>query len=225
MSEPHARADQILAAARDAFAENGYDATSMAEIARRVGVVEGAIYRHVPSKVELLTRVIAAFYEPLIESVTSGLTGIDAPADRVRYLINRQVRAMADEPLVCRLIVSEARALDTHRDSTVARLNRRYTGLALDAIREGGERGEFRTDIEPATGRDLIYGSIEHICWPMLNGQADVDVEQAAREVTALVLAALAPTDAPPAPAATSARLEAQIARLEAAADRLAPLD
>ena len=199
MSDPHppaapsARADQILAAARDAFAEQGYDATSMAEIARRVGVVEGAIYRHVPSKVDLLVRVITAFYEPLIASVTEGVAAIDDPADRLRYLIRRQVGALVEEPLVCRLIVSEARALDSHHDSTVAELNRQYTGLALEAVEAGMATGRFRDDVSATTVRDLVYGSIEHICWPMLNRGGHLDPESVIEQVTNLVLDALEP--------------------------------
>ncbi len=127
--------------ARQLFGDDGYDATSVAEIARRVGVVEGAIYRHFPSKRDLLHQVIRSFYEPLIESAAAGVAAIESPRERVRFLIRRQLEAMAHDPLLCRLIISEARSFDDYYESEVAELSRRYTALFVDAYREGVRPG------------------------------------------------------------------------------------
>jgi AcrR family transcriptional regulator len=45
---------RLIEAASQAFAENGYDGTRIAEIAHRAGVSSGAIYAHYASKAELL---------------------------------------------------------------------------------------------------------------------------------------------------------------------------
>src|SRR3712207_8236633 len=46
--------DSLLDVAVAVFNERGYDATSMEELATRLGVTKSAIYHHVTSKVELL---------------------------------------------------------------------------------------------------------------------------------------------------------------------------
>ena len=46
--------DSLLDTAVAVFIERGYEATSMDELAARLGVTKSAIYHHVPSKVELL---------------------------------------------------------------------------------------------------------------------------------------------------------------------------
>jgi AcrR family transcriptional regulator len=46
--------DSLLDVAVAVFNERGYDATSMDELAVRLGITKSAIYHHVPSKVELL---------------------------------------------------------------------------------------------------------------------------------------------------------------------------
>ena len=46
--------DSLLDVAVAVFNERGYDATSMDELATRLGVTKSAIYHHVPSKGELL---------------------------------------------------------------------------------------------------------------------------------------------------------------------------
>jgi AcrR family transcriptional regulator len=69
--EPKLRADarrnreKVLRAARDAFAESGYD-VPLDEIAARAGVGAGTVYRHFPSKEALFEAVTAARLEDLI---------------------------------------------------------------------------------------------------------------------------------------------------------------
>jgi AcrR family transcriptional regulator len=69
--EPRLRADarrnreKVLLAARDAFAESGYD-VPLDEIAARAGVGAGTVYRHFPSKEALFEAVITARIEDLV---------------------------------------------------------------------------------------------------------------------------------------------------------------
>jgi AcrR family transcriptional regulator len=69
--EPKLRADarrnreRVLRAARDAFAESGYD-VPLDEIAARAGVGAGTVYRHFPSKEALFEAVITARIEDLV---------------------------------------------------------------------------------------------------------------------------------------------------------------
>jgi AcrR family transcriptional regulator len=52
--EPGAR-ERLVLAAVDLFAEQGYDATTVAQIAERAGVTKSTFFRHFPDKHELLT--------------------------------------------------------------------------------------------------------------------------------------------------------------------------
>src|SRR3954453_6882018 len=73
MPEPTMRADArrnraaIVAAARDAFAEHGLQ-TSLDDIARRAGGGSGTLYRHFPSRVDLVT---AVFTERMAENAAA----------------------------------------------------------------------------------------------------------------------------------------------------------
>lgn len=215
----HPRADQILEAARGAFAERGYDATSITEIAGRVGVVDATIYRHFDSKRALLHEVIRGFYEPLIDSAAAGVAGIADPRDRVHHLVWRHLRAMTEDRLLCRLVIAEARTLDDYFESEVADLNRRYTSLVIDAVKDGVAAGLFRADVPVTMVRDVLYGSIEHLAWGVLTGRAVIDVDATAEALVALVLDGIAvpPKEAEVDPQA----LADQVDRLDALTDRL----
>jgi AcrR family transcriptional regulator len=55
--EPVGKAAQIIGAARDAFFEQGYDAVSMDEVAKRAGVAKQTVYSYYPSKDALFLAV------------------------------------------------------------------------------------------------------------------------------------------------------------------------
>jgi TetR/AcrR family transcriptional regulator, cholesterol catabolism regulator len=59
--KPSPRRDEIVAAAKQLFATNGYDATSIKEIADAVGLLKGSLYYHVSSKEEILGSIVHGF--------------------------------------------------------------------------------------------------------------------------------------------------------------------
>ena len=72
--EPGARERMVLAAV-DLFTEQGYDATTVAQIAERAGVTKSTFFRHFPDKRELLV----AGQETLSRLLSEGIA--EAPAD------------------------------------------------------------------------------------------------------------------------------------------------
>ncbi|WP_406854786.1 TetR/AcrR family transcriptional regulator [Alsobacter sp. KACC 23698] len=57
-ADPAQRRDEILATAAECFMVNGFDATSIDMIARRMGATKGLIYHHYPAKADLFFAVI-----------------------------------------------------------------------------------------------------------------------------------------------------------------------
>lgn len=55
------RREQLLQAALELFAANGYDATSTRSIAEQTGVTEAVLFKHFPSKRDLLLAVLERF--------------------------------------------------------------------------------------------------------------------------------------------------------------------
>ena len=194
-TEPMSRAEQIVAAARELFAEAGYEATSIAAIARKVGVADGAIYRHFESKRDILHSVIAGFYGPLVESASQIVRDISDPRDRLRALVRTNLSAFAEDPLVCRLIIAEARILDGYYESSIADLSRRYTALSLDAIIQGIDLGLFRDDLSPTLVRDTLFGAMEHTAWGALTGHGSIDIDAVTDSLMSLALSGITATE------------------------------
>src|ERR1700712_3187234 len=80
--EPGAR-DRLVVAAVDLFNEQGYDATTVGQIAERAGVTKSTFFRHFPDKRELLVAGQEALSQLLTEGIAEapdGATPLEAVA-------------------------------------------------------------------------------------------------------------------------------------------------
>lgn len=79
---------QVLNAARQVFAERGYDGASLATIASRLGISAAAVLRHAPSKEALFAAAMAPqeTQEPLPMEFLANLDGSEDPARVLRKL-------------------------------------------------------------------------------------------------------------------------------------------
>lgn len=181
------RVESILAAARAAFTEKGFDATTVAGIGARIDVVEGTIYKYFDSKRDLMLAVLARWYEGLLSAGEAVLANADDPRDALHLLIRLHLQAIRDDPLLCRLMFREVRGEHDYQGSALHRMNRRYAGLLTRVLSDGVARGQFRADIPIALLRDTLYGGMEHHSWPYLFGHGALDVDRLAHSVGELI--------------------------------------
>jgi AcrR family transcriptional regulator len=182
------RAAEILAAARETFLEKGFARASVAEIAAKVGVVEGLLYTYYPTKRDLLNDVLRAMYEPLIRDIEDGFSRIHGVRSRLRFLIWRHLRVYVEEPNLSRLVLHEVRTGPEYFASVLHDLHVRYTGFLVHTIRDAIADGEVRADTDVELVRSMVYGGIEHRMWGTLFGRGAVDIERTADDCTRMVL-------------------------------------
>ncbi len=78
-----ARRQEILRVATRIFAENGYQTTTMEQVAKEVGFTKPIIYQHFASKDALYTEIVATTAEKLIASLQQVTAGEQTPRERV----------------------------------------------------------------------------------------------------------------------------------------------
>lgn len=132
---------RILVAARDVFAEHGYDA-SMEQIAGRAGVGIGTLYRRFPNKGELVAAVIEAAHErarQIAESVLSECS----PADGVFDFVRRCIAA----PSCWRVIAARAPWTDDATDGTTGDALSRIAPLVDTLLERAKQARTIRADV------------------------------------------------------------------------------
>lgn len=87
----------ILAAAREMFAEVGYEAVTMRAIAQRIEYTPTAIYHHFPSKQALLTELCERDFQGLARHFQNKAAGAD-PLQRLRAVGEAYLRFAEEFP-------------------------------------------------------------------------------------------------------------------------------
>jgi len=186
------RVADIMETARAVFCEKGYNDALVAEIAARLGIVEGTVYRYFVGKRDLLIKVLEQWYQEILADYDHQLKGMRGTWNRLRFMIWRHLKVIHDDPAMCRLIFNELRPTREYPTTAVFDLNRRYTQRILAIIEEGMAAGEFRNDVPLRIVRDMIYGGIEHHTWAFLRSDADFSPDAAADAMTDLIFRGLA---------------------------------
>lgn len=148
---------QLLAeTARRLFGERGFEAVTVAEIARAANVSEATVFNYFPAKEDLFYSGMEAFEAELVEAVRSRSPGESVPGAFRAFVLARSERLASDE--VADLIAATARivtaspALRAREREIVAR----YTDeLAVLIANETGRRAD---DVEPWAVANALMG-------------------------------------------------------------------
>ncbi|MFG2005161.1 TetR/AcrR family transcriptional regulator [Spirillospora sp. NPDC048911] len=153
----------ILHTAVELFNRRGYDATSMGDLAKALGVTKPAIYHHFTSKEELLKAALDDALDELtavVDEAARRQLGTTA-YERLREVVRRSVEVLvAHQPSVTLLLrvrgnsEVELAALERRRW-----LDERLAELVADAIAEG----VLRDDVTPTLVSRLLFGMVNSL--------------------------------------------------------------
>jgi AcrR family transcriptional regulator len=131
---PEAKQRQLLDAARELFAELGYEATSTFQIARRAGVSEGILFHHFGSKRGLFARLAEDYGENALQSAVAVVAG-----ESTAELALRGAFAFAEQdPALFRLFVEDEVLLEKLEITTARAVLVRSIQEALERNMEAG---------------------------------------------------------------------------------------
>lgn len=133
-SDPGSTRDQIPVVALRLFADKGYDATSMREIAEQLGITKAALYYHFDSKEDIVRSLVAAMMDQITELVQWAGDQPQSPGLRLEVLTRWSDIMQAHGLAMFRFIVSSGRVFqDAKRDPLgfTSRLNELIEILTL----------------------------------------------------------------------------------------------
>jgi AcrR family transcriptional regulator len=140
----------LLAAAIRRFATDGYQRTSVADVARDVGMTAGAPYRYFADKEAMFLAAVDADGAELVDLVRANIfQEMDGPvSEALARLTDRLSKALDDHPLVAR-VLSGAEPMGPERIVALPNLGALRGELAA-LLRLGQEAGLVRTGSDPA---------------------------------------------------------------------------
>jgi AcrR family transcriptional regulator len=171
------RREQIVRAALALIGTQGLRRLSVAGLARRVGLVPSALYRHFKSKDDVIEAVLEHIRDSLQQNVRAVRDETPDALERLRRLLLRHVALVRDNGALPRIVFSEE--VYAGRPQRRARMFggiRRYLTEVAAIVEQGQLAGEIRRDVDPDTVATLFLGLIQPgaILWHMSDGAFDV---------------------------------------------------
>jgi TetR/AcrR family transcriptional regulator, cholesterol catabolism regulator len=148
--------DDIIAAATRVFSQRGYHAASMTEIADEVGIRKPSLYHHIRKKEDLLFAIHEQLIDELIEETTVALEPTEAPAERIRRILEVNMSFVARHRDGVAVFLQERREMSGERWDELVVKRDLYERIVSGVIAAGTSSGAF-VDVPPQiTARGLL---------------------------------------------------------------------
>jgi AcrR family transcriptional regulator len=141
--------DKVFAAAVQLFAEYGYHAATMRDIARIAGIQAASIYYHYPSKQALLVEIMESHMRKLNANLERIVSKHNTVQQCLYEAISNHIRLHTTYKSEFFIIDTEIRALEGENRAKILALRDRYEDLIQELLREGMEQRVLRqTDVK-----------------------------------------------------------------------------
>jgi len=184
-----ARRARMCRTAAQLFRDRGYDATSVSDVARALGMTKAGLYHHFESKEALLFEIMMYGLERVRDEVIIPVRTVRDPEERLRQLIVRHARIATRGQGAIAHLGDEIRALPSAGRRQIERRMRIYFDLIRDTLVELKAAGRLR-DVDPTVATFGLLGMILWLPrWFRQGGR--LDQEAVANEIANFALGGL----------------------------------
>ena len=171
------RQNEIAKAALAIIAARGLNDLSMAAIARRVGIVPSAIYRHFKGKDEVMDAILDFIQQRLSSNVRTAGRMEGNAIERIHLLLERHLKLFRDNESIPLVVLSTA-----FYDGNAQRLIKlmgivdAYLAEVASLVEAGKQEGSIRRDVDAGAAAMMFIGIIlpPTALWHIRSGKFDV---------------------------------------------------
>lgn len=168
------RRQQILSCARDAFAEQGYQAVTVDEVVARAQIARGTFYLYFDDK----RAVLDALVDEFLQRILGVIVGIDiahtevSPREQLRQNIERIARLALSEPAMLKVALRDATGLDPAFDAKIRSFYEALRKLLGESLEEGQQNGIVRAG-DRAVMVSIGLGGLKELVLDAVTGSLD----------------------------------------------------
>lgn len=166
--------EKIRAAAVELFAELGYHAATLRNIASIAGIQAASIYYHYPSKQTILVEIMEAYMSQLNANLRHILAKPVSVQERFYETISNHIRLHTTYKAEFFIIDTEIRALEGENRGKILAMRDEYEHLLQGLLQEGMEQEIFRQSDAKVASYALIAMCTEVAAWFRPNGRLSV---------------------------------------------------
>lgn len=171
------RREEIIPALLSLVQEQGQKGLSVSAVARRIGLVPSAIYRHFKDRDAMIEGVAEYVAARLAENVAAAGGDGRSAEEKLRRLLDRHIAMIRSNPGLLRIVFSdELFGGKPSRRALMLRVIQGYLDAVARLIREGQDAGEFSRTVDADTAALLFLGLIQPLAvlWHLSDGGVDI---------------------------------------------------
>jgi len=181
------RKKQFLDESLKMIHEKGYKATTMRDLAERMGFEVSNIYNFIDSKEALLESYLFMISEDFHDGIDHILESSYSPTEKLKALVSLNIRLTSTKPYQVGLLVNEWRNLKEPKLTRFTDRRNEYEEKVRMIIREGIESGEFRPfDMDIIT--HAVLSSVKWIYYWYTDHSEETNPVELEKQLTEFVL-------------------------------------
>jgi AcrR family transcriptional regulator len=154
--------EDLLGVAVDLFADRGYAATTVRDIAAAAGIHSGSLYHHIDSKESIIDAILSRFIARSLAAYEAVIAEGKGPKQTFEGLVRTSLGSMVGGRAAILVYQNEARFLAAQpRFAYLAEAQRKSEEIWTAVLEEGVKSGEFRASIDPK----LVYRLVRDTVW------------------------------------------------------------
>lgn len=162
---------QIIQAALEVIAENGYHASQVSKIAKKANVADGTIYLYFKNKEDILISVFRERMGQFIHKIKNAIEDKETASEKLLTLIQMHYAQLTESPYLAKVTQLELRQSKPELRREINKVLKSYLDVIDSIIEHGIKENEIRDDIHPRLMRQMIFGTIDETVttWVMKN--------------------------------------------------------
>lgn len=155
--------DKILMTAAKLFADNGFEATSMREIAESCAVTKPALYYYFPDKNTLFTEIIKTVGDYSYQYLTEIDKSPKDPVTKLREIANNQFSGIQKHPEITKFLIKVAmRGLPASINISFFDVMKKNEDILYKIIDDAKEQAFFRPDMDVKVFLSCFMGGLNN---------------------------------------------------------------
>jgi AcrR family transcriptional regulator len=157
------RQAEVTRAAACVFAQKGYSAASIQDIANRVGVLKGSLYYYIDSKEDLLWRIVEEVHEHWSRILEQTEDPEADPVDRIHAFIKLQVEWYLRNVEMVNVFFREWQYLTGDRLSLIRERRHRYESVVHDLLASARAAGDVSPDLDLRYATRFVLAAVNAV--------------------------------------------------------------
>ncbi|MBM7555024.1 TetR/AcrR family transcriptional regulator [Thalassobacillus pellis] len=183
--------NQIIDAAVEIIAENGYHSSQVSKIAKKAGVADGTIYLYFKNKEDILVSLFQQKMGSFIEKIEAETTQKQTADEKLLALIKTHFQQLTANHHLAIVTQLELRQSKPDLRLKINEVLKRYLVVIDQILNEGIKDKSFRGDINIRLVRQMIFGTLDEAVTNWVMKDQHYDLVDQAEEVHDLIVRGL----------------------------------